>query len=65
MSPDMMLPLIASLGWLILCCASLASYRLGWSRLAKMALAWVVIFGGLFLLLEWFMMARGAASTLV
>ena len=61
----MMLPLIASLGWLILCFASLSSYRLGWSKLAKMALAWSVIFGGLFLLLEWFMVAQMAASAIV
>jgi hypothetical protein len=28
----------------------------------RMALAWVVIFGGLYLIVEWFMVIRGTAS---
>ena len=47
MNPDLILPIVTSLGWLVLCCVSLASRRLQWSQMIKMALAWVVIFGGL------------------
>ena len=50
------------LSWLVLCCVSLASRRLQWSQMIKMALAWVVIFGGLYLIVEWFMVIRGTAS---
>jgi hypothetical protein len=31
----------------------------------KMALVWVVIFGGLFVIVEWFMFAQGTASALL
>jgi hypothetical protein len=64
-NPDLALPFLTSLGWLILCCATLASYRLKWSQMVKMALAWVVIFGGLFLIVEWFMVVRGTTSGLI
>ncbi len=62
MNPDLIVPIVTSLGWLVLCCVSLASRRLQWSQMIKMALAWVVIFGGLFLIVEWFMVIRGTAS---
>lgn len=62
MNPDLILPIVTSLGWLVLCCVSLASRRLAWSQMIKMALAWVVIFGGLYLIVEWFMVIRGTAS---
>ncbi len=64
MSPELLLPLVSSIGWLILVGAALASYRLKWSQMVKMALVWIVIFGGLFLLVEWFLMAQGTASVL-
>ncbi|MDP4604555.1 MAG: hypothetical protein NWS68_00180 [Erythrobacter sp.] len=60
-----MLPIIASTAWLILAGAALASYRLKWSQMIKMALVWIVIFGGLYLLVEWFMVAQGTASALL
>ncbi|MFO6429584.1 hypothetical protein ACLBKT_05750 [Erythrobacter sp. W302b] len=44
---------------------SLASRRLPWSRVIKMALAWVVIFGGLYLIVEWFMVIRGTTSAVL
>lgn len=47
MNADSLLPVIAGLGWLLLAGSALASFRLGWSRLAKMALVWVAIFAGL------------------
>lgn len=65
MNPDLVLPIITSLAWLVLCGVSLASFQLGWSRLVKMTLAWIAIFAGLFLVVEWFMMAQGTASALI
>ncbi len=65
MNPDLVLPIITSLAWLVLCGVSLASFQLGWSKLVKMTLAWIAIFAGLFLVTEWFMLARGTASALI
>jgi hypothetical protein len=65
MSPDMVVPIIASIAWLVLAGSALASFRLGWSKMVKMALAWLVIFLGLFLLVEWFQAAQDSASSLV
>jgi hypothetical protein len=65
MSPDLLILIIASLGWLVLVGASLASYRLKWSQMLKMALMWLAIFVGLYVLVEWFMVARGTASALI
>jgi hypothetical protein len=65
MNADLLLPLITSLAWLIVAGSALASFRLGWSRFAKMALLWVAIFLGLFLIIEWFMTAHSAASSLI
>jgi hypothetical protein len=62
-NPDLILPIVTSLGWLVLCCVSLASHRLQWGQMVKMALAWVVIFGALYLIVEWFMVIRGTAET--
>ncbi|MDZ4137655.1 putative membrane protein [Porphyrobacter sp. MBR-155] len=65
MNPELMLPIIASIGWLILVGAGLASYRLKWSQMVKMALVWIAIFLGLYLLVEWFMIARNTTSALI
>lgn len=65
MNPDLLLPLVTSVAWLILVVSALASYRLGWGQMIKMILLWIAIFGGLFLAVEWFMIAQGTASTLV
>ncbi|MDZ4276388.1 MAG: hypothetical protein U0995_10140 [Erythrobacter sp.] len=65
MNPELMLPIIASIGWLILVGAGLASYRLKWSQMVKMALVWIAIFLGLYLLAEWFMIARNTTSALI
>lgn len=62
MNPDLLLPIIASAAWLILAGAGLASFRLRWSQMVKMALVWVAIFLGLFLLVEWFMIAQETTS---
>lgn len=65
MTADMVLPIVTSLGWLILCGAALASYRLSWSQMARMALTWLAVFVGLFLIVEWFLVMQGTASTLI
>jgi hypothetical protein len=61
----MLVPIIASIAWLVLAGSTLASFRLGWSKLVKMALAWLVIFPGLFLVVEWFRAAQDTASTFI
>lgn len=65
MSAELVLPLVLSLGWLVLVGSALASFRLGWSRMARLALAWLAIFVGLFLVVEWFSLAQGTASALL
>jgi hypothetical protein len=64
MNSELVLPLVTSIGWLILAMSALASHRLGWGQLVKMALAWVVIFGGILMIVEWFLYIRGSASSL-
>ena len=64
MNPDMLLPLVSTAAWLILAGSALASFRLGWGQLVKMALVWIAVFLGLFLIVEWFMVAQGTASAL-
>lgn len=65
MTPDLLIPIISSVAWLVLCGAALASYRLKWSQLAKMALVWLAIFVGLYVVVEWFLTIQSAASGLV
>lgn len=62
MNPDLFLPIVTSIAWLMLVGAGLASYRLRWSRLVTMALVWVAIFAGVFVVVEWFMVARNTTS---
>jgi hypothetical protein len=65
LSPELVIPIISSLGWLILCGAALASYRLQWAQMLKLALVWLAIFVGLYVLVEWFMVAQGTASAMM
>ncbi|KPF65213.1 hypothetical protein [Porphyrobacter sp. AAP60] len=65
MNPDLLLPIVSSAAWLILAASALASFRLGWGQMIKMALLWIAIFGGIFLAVEWFFIAQGSAATLV
>jgi hypothetical protein len=64
-NPDLLLPIITSAAWLILCGAALASFRLRWAQMLKMALVWIAIFLGLFVLAEWFRVAQNTASALL
>jgi len=52
MTPDLVIPIVSSIGWLILVGAALASYRLKWSEMARMALLWLAIFVGLYVAAE-------------
>ena len=65
MNPDLLLPVVTSVAWLILAVSALASFRLGWGQMIKMILLWIAIFGGLFLAVQWFMIAQGSASTML
>ena len=65
MNPDLVLPVVTTLGWLVLVVASLVSFRLKWGQLIKMALLWVAIFGGVFLVVEWFLLAQDTTSGLL
>lgn len=49
--------LVALLGWLILAVSAFASYKLSWGKAAKLALTWVAIFAGAFLLFD--LVAKG------
>ena len=42
--------MIALLGWLVLAGSALASYRLNWGKTVQLALMWLAIFVGLFLI---------------
>jgi hypothetical protein len=46
--------IVSVLGWLFIAGSALASYRLGWGRMAKMALTWLAIFVGMTLLVGFF-----------
>lgn len=65
MAPEMLIPIIASVGWLVLCGVALASYRLNWSQMVKMALVWLAIFLGLYVVVEWFLTIQNATSVLM
>ena len=52
MNEGQLVSLVALVGWLILVAGALASYRLDWSKALKMALTWVAIFVGAFLLFD-------------
>lgn len=60
-----LVPIITSLAWLFFVGSALASFRLGWSTLAKMALVWIAIFLGLVLLVEVFLLAQGTTSAVL
>jgi hypothetical protein len=44
--------IVGLLGWLFIAGSALASYRLGWSRIAQLALVWLAIFGAGFLIVS-------------
>ncbi|KPP85441.1 MAG: hypothetical protein ACOCYR_02925 [Erythrobacter sp.] len=54
MSQYDIIAIVSLLGWLVIAGSALASYRLGWGQIARMALTWLAIFAGLFLLVGFF-----------
>lgn len=48
MNEGMIISIVAMLGWLVLVGSALASFRLGWAKMIQMALVWLAIFVGLF-----------------
>ena len=52
MNEGAIISIVALIGWLIIAGSALASFRLGWSKMAQLALVWVAIFGGLYLLVD-------------
>ncbi|WP_036857048.1 hypothetical protein [Erythrobacter cryptus] len=58
------LTIITGLAWLFFAASALASYRLGWSQLARMALVWIAIFLGLLLVVEAVAAPPGRSSAL-
>ncbi|QFT77922.1 hypothetical protein [Erythrobacter sp. THAF29] len=47
--------IVALLGWLVLAGGAMASYKLGWKKNVQLALIWVAIFAGGFVLASFFM----------
>lgn len=58
------LTIITGLAWLFFAASALASYRFGWSQLARMALVWIAIFLGLLLVVEAVAAPPGRSSAL-
>ena len=52
MNEGSILSIILMVGWLVLVGSALASFRLGWSKMLKLALVWLAIFAGLFLIAD-------------
>ncbi len=52
MNEGAIISIVALIGWLILAGSALASFRLGWSKLAQLALVWLAIFAGLYVLVD-------------
>ncbi|BDI61159.1 hypothetical protein [Qipengyuania nanhaisediminis] len=52
MNEGAIVSIVAMLGWLVLAGSALASFKLGWSRIAQLALVWLAIFAGLFVVAD-------------
>ncbi len=52
MSGGAWVSIVALLGWLILAGSALASFRMGWSKMLQLALVWLAIFAGLFVVAD-------------
>ena len=52
MNEGAVISIVALLGWLILAGSAIASFRLGWGKLAQLALVWLAIFAGLFVVAD-------------
>ncbi|UAB77176.1 hypothetical protein INR77_10105 [Erythrobacter sp. SCSIO 43205] len=52
MSEGSIISIVALLGWLILAGSALASFRMGWGKMVRLALIWLAVFVGLFLIAD-------------
>ncbi len=52
MNEGSIISIVALLGWLILAGSALASFRMGWGKMAQLALVWLAIFAGLFVIAD-------------
>lgn len=52
MNDGSILSIVLMLGWLVLVGSAFASFKLGWSKIMKLALIWLAIFAGLFLIAD-------------
>ena len=52
MSEGALISIVAMIGWLVIAGSALASFRLGWSKILQLALTWLAIFAGLFVIAD-------------
>ncbi|MHA7818360.1 MAG: hypothetical protein ACX930_01805 [Erythrobacter sp.] len=52
MNDTALISIIAMLGWLVLAGSAFASFQLGWSKTLQLALVWLAIFAGLFVIAD-------------
>lgn len=52
MNDTSLISIVALLGWLVLMGSSFASFKLGWSKTLQLALIWLAIFVGLFVIAD-------------
>jgi hypothetical protein len=65
MTTDTMLLVITTLGWLVLTCSAVASYRFGWSKFVKFALVWMAIFAGVTMIVAALQPADSTSASLI
>ena len=52
MNEGAIISIVAMLGWLILAGSAMASFKLGWSKIVQLALLWLAIFVGLYVVAD-------------
>ena len=52
MNEGSLISIVALVGWLILAGSAFASFKLGWSKILQLALVWLAIFAGLFVIAD-------------
>ena len=52
MNDSAIISIVAMIGWLILAGSAMASFRLGWNKMAQLALVWLAIFAGLYVVAD-------------
>jgi len=49
-----LISIVALVCWLVVAGSAFASFKLGWSKILQIALVWVAIFAGLFVIADFF-----------